>query len=188
MAIAKMTLIGMNNYLDAENDDLFSLMVMPPELDKDLLINYILMECGEFPVLWANPYFVKNMIGVWSSKMLDTFTRSFNALKSEYNPIHNYNRWEEYDSNASSTGENKESVSAYDAGNDDLRTKGKDEGASSSEMEGSRHVWGLLPTNNMGISTTVQRMIQAEIELRTDFNIYEIIKEEFKKEFCVQIY
>lgn len=188
MAIAKVTLIGMTNYLEAEDDDLFALMVLPPEIDKELLTNYILMECGEFPVLWSNPHFVKNMIGVWSNKMLDAFTRIFNALKSEYNPMYNYNRWEEYESNASSEGENKESVSAYDASNDNLRTKGKDEGASSSEMEGSRHIWGLLPTNNMGISTTAQRMIQAEVELREQTNIYEIIKESFKKEFCILVY
>lgn len=136
MAQSTITLIGFNNYMNSINDDLFSNLSVPTGIDKDLLINNILMRGGEFEVLYSDPYFMQNMIGVWSSKWQHTMERWVNALSIDYSPLENYDRMEDWVdngtnsegithkenaigndySNSSGDGTNTNTVSAYDAG------------------------------------------------------------------------
>ena len=62
---------------------------------KDLLINAILLECGELEVIYPEYDFMKFAIEAWSHKELPTWQRIYNASLLEYNPIENYNRMEE---------------------------------------------------------------------------------------------
>lgn len=101
MATMKITLIGFSNYLEAQNDDLFEFLSVPEGIDKNLLINNILLRGGEFEVLYADPNFLKNMIGVWSNKWQHTMERWIKALSIDYNPLENYDRMEEWEDNGS---------------------------------------------------------------------------------------
>lgn len=99
MATAKMTLIGYNNWFESFNQDLFEYLTVPTGIDRSLLINNILLKGGEFEVLYGDPNFTKNMIGVWSSKWQHTMERWINALSIEYNPLENYDRMEDWTDN-----------------------------------------------------------------------------------------
>ena len=101
MAKAKITLIGFNNYMLSVNDDLFKNLSTPTGIDKSLLVNNILLKGGEFEVLYAEPYFMQNMIGVWSAKWQRTMERWVNALSIDYNPLENYDRMEDWTDDAS---------------------------------------------------------------------------------------
>ena len=101
MAKAKITLIGFYNYMLSVNDDLFKNLSTPTGIDKDLLVNNILLKGGEFEVLYAEPYFLQNMIGVWSAKWQRTMERWINALSIDYNPLENYDRMEDWTDDAS---------------------------------------------------------------------------------------
>lgn len=101
MATAKITLIGFNNYMESVNDDLFKNLSVPEGIDKDLLVNNILLKGGEFEILYAEPYFMQNMIGVWSGKWQRTMQRWVNALSIDYNPLENYDRMEDWTDDAS---------------------------------------------------------------------------------------
>lgn len=96
MATSKMTLIGFNNWMLNNNDDLFAFLTVPAGIDKDLLINNILMKGGEFEVLYSDPDFMKNMVGVWSHKWQHTMKRWIDALSIDYNPLENYDRMENW--------------------------------------------------------------------------------------------
>ena len=96
MSTMKITLIGFSNYLEAKNDDLFKYLSVPAGIDKDLLINTILLRGGEFESLYSDPYFIQNMIGVWSSKWMHTMERWIKALSIDYNPLENYDRIENW--------------------------------------------------------------------------------------------
>lgn len=188
MAIAKMTLIGMTEFLKNEGDDLWAHFALPPEIDKDKLVDWILMHSGEYPVLWANPFFVKNMIGVWSNKNLDMFTKWAYSMSQEYNPIWNYDRYEETTDNESNeaTGKGKDthSVTGYDSTG--LQTN--DQQDSDSTATGKRdythkgHLWG-----NIGVteSSAMQRNFNV---LQEEWNLYDKICELFTEEFCLLIY
>lgn len=96
MAIAKITLIGMNNYMESMNDDLFKYLSLPSGINKQTLVNNILLRGGEFESLYGDPYFLQNMIGVWSEKWQRTFTKWMQALSIKYDPLYNYDRHEIY--------------------------------------------------------------------------------------------
>ena len=188
MAEAKITLIGMMDWFSAENDDLFKNLHLPAGVDKQTVIASIVMRGAEFPVLWANPYFVQTMIGQWSNKMQPTFDRWQKTLTEEYDPLHNYDRYEEYQDNeataGTSSGTNTRKVTGYDS--DTLRTNDQtgDESTASSDrqLDHKAHLYG-----NIGVTTSMT-MLTEEIEGRAKFNIYSLIAEEFVNEFCVMVY
>lgn len=97
MALAKMTLIGLINYydnVDQSEDTLFDNLNLPEGIDKNTVINNIIMKGGEFPILYPNAPYVRAYIGVWSNKWYRTFDKWYAALNLNYNPLHNYDRIE----------------------------------------------------------------------------------------------
>ena len=103
MSSAKITSVGFYQYMNAYNDDLFGLLNIPPGIDKDTLINNILLRGGEFEVVYSNPDFYKSAIGLWSNKHYRTFEKWINALNIDYNPLENYDRMEEWTDSGSRT-------------------------------------------------------------------------------------
>ena len=96
MSSAKITTVGFYQYMNAYNNDLFGLLNLPAGIDKDTLINNILLRGGEFEVVYSNPDFYKSAIGLWSNKHYRTFEKWINALNIDYNPLENYDRMEEW--------------------------------------------------------------------------------------------
>lgn len=78
------------------NEHLFDNLSVPSGIDKDELINNILLLGGEFEVLYADADFLQFSIGVWSKKWQHTMQRWYDALQMEYNPIENYDRMEDW--------------------------------------------------------------------------------------------
>ena len=91
MASAKMTLIGMYNY----RNDIFNELVLPSGIDADLFKQSLLMKGGEFEVLYPDPDFLKYSIKIWSSKWFRTFSEWLRGTEQRWNPIYNYDRFEE---------------------------------------------------------------------------------------------
>lgn len=100
--LMRLTLIGVYNY----DNTLFDNLNLPDGVDKETFINSLLLEHGEKPVIYINPEFLKFAIGVWSNKYYDSFTKIVEALTSEYNPIHNSDRYEEISENRKNNTEN----------------------------------------------------------------------------------
>lgn len=63
-------------------------------LNRDLLINSIILKSGEFECLYNNPEFMSFAIGIWSDKYYDKWVELLKTLHYDYNPIHNYDRTE----------------------------------------------------------------------------------------------
>lgn len=91
MSTAKMTLIGMYNY----DNTLFANLTMPEGINKNDVINSLLLQGGEFEVLYPRPDFMKYAIGAWSVKWEHTFAEWLRGTQASYNPIHNYDRIED---------------------------------------------------------------------------------------------
>ena len=91
MSSAKLTLIGMYNY----DQTIFNELVMPEGIDKDLFIQSLLMQSGEFEVLYPQPDFMKYSIKIWSSKWFRTFAEWLRGTQQRWNPIYNFDRFEE---------------------------------------------------------------------------------------------
>lgn len=96
MAQAKITLIGIENYLNPDRS-VFDSMILPEGIDKDVLIGSIILRCQEFELLYSDPEFLIPAVGVWSRKNYRTFDKWVKALDIEYDPLYNYDRTEEYE-------------------------------------------------------------------------------------------
>ena len=87
---ATMSVMGLYNW----DNTLFDLMQIPEALNRQDLIENLLVELAELEVLYPNPVVMKNLIGVWSNKQLDIWQRLYATTQYEYNPIENYDRQE----------------------------------------------------------------------------------------------
>lgn len=191
MALAKMTLMEMHNF----NSHLFDAISLPEGLDNDTLINTILLECGEFEPLYASPTFMQQAISVWFDKWKHTITKWNDAMNLKYDPIYNYDRFEEYTDKETGKSHNsgqdnavrEDKKSAYDSNSYEPYASSTEGGTTSADMEheGSTehkaHLYG-----NIGV-TTSQQMLQAEYDI-AKWNIYNNIMDLFKTELVLTIY
>lgn len=207
MSSATMTMLGMSNYVP----DLFDDLTFPAGIDKETAVDEILLKCGEFEVLYSNPAFLKTAITHWGKKHYRTFAEWVKALAIEFDPLYNYDRFEEYTddktgsskansisstmtTSTGSTGSQRD-VSAYDSSTYEPREKetgsssGSGSGTGTASNEASEtekvthkaHLYG-----NIGVTTSTQML---EDFLRVErFTIYEEIADLFVTEFCIMVY
>ena len=128
MSSAKITTVGFYQYMNAYNNDLFGLLNLPPGIDKDTLVNNIMLRGGEFEVVYSNPDFYKSAIGLWSNKHYRTFEKWINALNIDYNPLENYDRMEEWSDSGlrTNTGTVSDSGIRKNTGTQSTESSGKD--------------------------------------------------------------
>lgn len=175
---------------------LFENCSFPDGVDKEIVINTILINCGEFEPLFKDADFMKMAVYTWCTKWYHTFERWQLTLTEEYNPIHNYDRYEDinekHDNTSSLNSTNHDTItntrSAYNSngyeplnksvndGNDN--SNGKDNGT----FERNAHLYG-----NIGVTESTA-MARNEIEFRGEYNIYDLISDCFATELCVLIY
>lgn len=98
--MAKMTLIGFYNYTDGH---IFDNLNLPSGIDKDVLIDTILLQGGEFEVLFSDPSFMRDAIESWSKRWQLTMEKWLLAITSDFNPIENYDRNESWTDSGSFT-------------------------------------------------------------------------------------
>ena len=114
MSIAKITMIGLETALAYRNESIFDLLKLPEGIDADTVENNILMEGGEFEVVYAEPDFFKQMVGIWSKKHYRTFEKWTKALSIDYAPLENYDRFEEWDDTGSENSKTKRNGTTSD--------------------------------------------------------------------------
>lgn len=195
MSSAKITLVGMNNYLLRAGDDLFKEMSLPEGVDIETLKDVIILQGAEFEVLYADPIFFQAAIGSWAKKWYRTIDKWVKALAVEYSPLENYDRIEEWsDTNHgedTSTGQGQNEtlnrVSAFNSSSLE-----NDSGSASSLSNTNR---SSTDTNgvhrgrirgNIGTLTS-QSMLQSELDIAY-WNLYEKISALFLAEFVIPVY
>lgn len=171
---ANLTIVGMFNYDNTLLDGIDIAGV-----DKDTLVNVILLRCGEFEVLYSDFQFFKNAVTLWNDKHKRTFEKWIEAISIEYNPIHNYDRLEEWTDTTNSTGNSEGLVSAFDSSNYQNDSKSINDLKTNSTRAGRT-------SGNIGVTTT-QQMLQSEFDIAR-WNIYEQIADLFVTEFCLMVY
>lgn len=87
-----LSIITLYNY----DPTIFENLVIPDELDKELLTDNIMLELGELELLYNDPTMMKFAIGRWSSKELKKWEDLYTTTVLDYNPIENYNRTDDF--------------------------------------------------------------------------------------------
>lgn len=92
---ATLSILGLYQH----DQTLFDEMIIPAVLDRQTLIDNILYESASLEAYYSNPDFMKFMIGRWSFMNQTVWEKMLATTTLEYNPIHNYDRTEEWSEN-----------------------------------------------------------------------------------------
>lgn len=117
MSIAKITLFSFARWMQLNNDDLFANLSLPTGIQKDVLVDNILLRGGEFEVVYSDPNFMQYAIGSWSRKWYRTMEKWIAALSIEYAPLENYDRFEHWQDLT-----DRDTASAGGSGSENVRT------------------------------------------------------------------
>lgn len=209
--MAKITLVGMYNF----DNTLFDDMDLPEGIDKEVFISSLLLRDGEFEVLYPEATFLKTAIAMWSKKWRRTFERWLVGLDAEWNPIENYDRYEEWEDthneegsseskgnvkgkdDFTSTGANEALKSAYDSASysPDAKTVADNHNVSNSESNTSANASDKREGNsthkahihgNIGVTTSASMF--SEYMSVNEWNLYEHMADLFKTELLIPIY
>ena len=131
---ATMSVMGLYNW----DNTLFDLMQIPEALDRQDLIENLLVELAELEVIYPNPVVMKNLIGVWSNKQLDIWNRLYATTQYEYNPIENYDRQE----SGTDSGTDTATHTGTDSRTESIRDGGTEGVASSVAKTGQDSITG----------------------------------------------
>lgn len=82
---ATLDLMGIYNY----DPTILDLMQIPAAIDRQTLIDNLIMETAEMEILYSNADFLKSAIGSWSAKNLHVWEKLYDTTQYEYNPIWN---------------------------------------------------------------------------------------------------
>ena len=89
---ATLSILGLYNYQPA----IFDSLTIPTSVDRETLIDNIIMEAAELELLFPNADILGRLLGNWSKTRLAAWNRMIGALDAEYNPIENSERYEDH--------------------------------------------------------------------------------------------
>lgn len=207
MASSKLSVLGMAKHMQMIGEDLFSGLILPDGIDKEIVENQILLKSADFECLYPDASFLQEAISLWAKTHYRTFEKWIKALNVDYNPLENYDRIEEWktiddgsssfhnDGSNTSDGFNnsQDNVSAFDSS-----SMQPDKSAHSDYFDHNVNDLGGWNKNdnvnirtgrahgNIGV-TTSQQMLESELDI-AKWNIYEHISDLFLQDFCILIY
>lgn len=170
---------------------LFDDMQLPEALEREKVINGILLKCSELEVLYPDPEYMKNALRIWSGYRVTVWQSLYETTQYEYNPIWNKDgtitetESRNTSSSASGSGTGQQAVKAFNESSWADHTKNTSSSeAASNETEGITRE--RKEQGNIGVTTT-QQMIREERDI-SEFNVIQYIIDDFQNEFCLQIY
>ena len=194
------TIWAYNEFL---TDGLFKNATFPSGIDKNLVVDTIMLKYGESEPLYKDADFMQWACTSWSKKWFHSFDRWNIALTEDYNPLHNYDRYEvisednseDVDASNSITGSDSSTStntrSSFDSStyqphdqntyNDNYSTNTNASTNTTGNLNRNAHMYG-----NIGI-TTSGTMLMEEIQVRKN-NIYDLIADCFVTELCLLLY
>lgn len=153
--LAKLTLAGLDRWTKSGmyegSASLWDLLNVPAGVSKETLVNAILYKSFEFPVIYMDAESVREQIGLLSDMWQDSMTRTWEALTAEYNPIHNFDRYEEYTDEHSGESSSTEDGAGSTTGETSATSTGT--GKTSSTESGTGKTTGETSDTDTGTST-----------------------------------
>ena len=183
-----MSILGLYQW----DETIFENMVLPEGVNPETAVNTIVYDNAELEIMYPDPDAMKVLIGIWSSKELDVWSRVYKAITEEYDPLENYNRTEVVNQKdvgsltAEGSSKNNHKVTGYNDGvlvdqNQDIGSSNS-KGNSTLDTQRTSNIKG-----NIGV-TTSQQMLNQELDLAPRTNIYQYISDSFKNRFCLMVY
>jgi hypothetical protein len=179
---------------------LFDGVILPDGMDKTIMVNQIIRQSGDLFPYYQVPPEVKTAIAEWFTRRKDNFAKLWQGFTAEYNPIENYDRHEDstetpdithtLTNSGEDSSTNEADVQGYNATDYTPNSRTISSGTSSTngtDKESGTRTFTSRIHGNIGVTTSAQ-MLEGELELRRNFDIYAIIAAEFETDNLIQVY
>lgn len=170
-----LSIMGLYEY----DNNLFQGLQLPEGLDREAVINEILLQCAELEIVYPNIDIMKLAITTWSAANQYTWEKLYDTMVVEYNPIWNVDATVVIDRDTSGHGDATDAVKGF---NSDTWAESDKTDSDSWAVEDVTET----RTGNIGVTTT-QSMIEQERKV-AEFNMISFIAQSFKQRFCLLIY
>ena len=177
--------------LYAFDPTVFDNMVLPAPVDRDVLINNLVMELAELEVIYPSADLMKTAIGYWSKARIRSWDRIALVLFKDYDPFINISRdevrtvEETRDLEGTNKGTNATKVNAWNDGNVNRNTE---EGDFKTTESGNIITKDTLHIEGDSAIRDAQDVAREEIKLRAEYDVYKYIINDFKQRFCLMVY
>lgn len=195
-------LITITSLLIADNS-LFDGFQLPEGIDKDTVVDNIVIECGELEVLFADPEFMKQAITSWSKSIVNVWERLNKTYlldtDSPWDTDVNTHR-EDIVTDGTNSRNSTSGTSGSDtttqkvAGfNSEVLVNSKEDTINyGATVTGDESSEARQETAKTGNSENVMKRNSADVirKVRENrkFNIYDVIVTDFKERFCLLVY
>lgn len=198
------------------DDHIFDLLQLPSGVNRQTVIDNILLECQELTVIYPDWNFMQKAIGSWSAKELEIWQKVYDLEHMEYNPIENYDRYEDELENIGNKGQTMQVGSSETINNstqntdtinrvagfnsNDLANQSQTETNDMNVGRGGNTATDMAYSNNdqtrsrgsrihgnIGVTTT-QQMMEQELNILPKVHIDDYIINSFKERFCILVY
>ena len=182
--MAKISILGLYTW----DNTLFDNMLLPDQLDRNTLVENILNDYAEMEVIYPDSDFMKKAIAQWSDMRLHAWERMQTVLYENYDPFINIKRDETrtitQTRDLTSNGTNTNQVTAWNT------TSFADRERDNSNVKDTGTV---TTTDNFHVEgdsaiTDAQDVLKKEMDVRIKYDLYRIIKNEFKERFLLMLY
>lgn len=189
--MSRLSIVGLYEY----DSTLFADLTPPTGVQKQDIIDSILLECADLELLYPSLNMMKIAIRAWSIREHDTWQKLQDTITVEYNPLWNVDATitetgsssRERGGSGSGSGTNTNSVKGYNSSNwSDNEKDASSNSQTWSEDDSEEDTRTTTRTGNIGV-TSSQDLIKQEREVAM-FNIIDYIVGSFKKRFCLLIY
>lgn len=167
---------------------LFDGLALPDQLDRDIMISTILIETSNMSVIDPSFPIMKESIRVWSQSKLRAWQKQANVLYENYDPFINIKRDEVRNifQNRNLKGSNKGTVKTAAWDSSDMTDRQTND--ISSTDTGWIHTKETYHLEGDSAITDAQDVAIKEVKLRAEYEMYNIILQDFKRKFCIQVY
>ena len=168
--------------------DLFADMYLPQGVNRQTLVNRIVTDFAELEVLYPDPDVMKDAVKYWSVSQAPRWDRMALVLNEEYDPFINIKRDEvrtiTTDRDLESTADGQTGVSAWNSDEFEPRTSQTTTGTDTGRVTTTEH----FHVEGDSAITDAQDVLKKEVEIRKKYNMYDIILNDFKRRFLLEIY
>lgn len=179
----------------------------PPVLNKDTLIANIILNCAELSLVYPDPETLREIVTVWTDVNFQKWCDLYSTMLYKYNPIWNkdgsytdervLSRKDNGSANSSGSsnvkGDLRHNVTGYDTNSYSPNTQEVTDNSSGYSSQGATEdnraeTEKITHTEqgNIGSITTQQMVIEQRNVV--EFNLYDYITQDFKRNFCVMVY
>lgn len=183
-----LSIMGLYNYYPA----IFDNFKVPKQIDKQVLINNLILELAELELLYPSADLMRTAIGYWSDSRIHEWERVADVLYNDYDPFVNIKRDERRTihqtdgSSTSSQGTGTNNTLGWNNGG--MTPRDSSQTNITGNDQGELHRTETYHLEGDSAIRDAQDIVKLEIGIRSEYDLYSYIITEFKNRFCLLVY